>query len=41
MKGVIVEKVGAEPKVVDSLDRPKPGSDQVLVKSLWTAMNPV
>lgn len=41
MKGAIVEKAGDEPKVVDDLPKPKPDKDQVLVKSLWTAINPV
>ena len=41
MKGVIFEKQGADPKVVDDLEKPKPGPDQILVKSLWTAINPV
>ncbi|ETI23023.1 hypothetical protein G647_04819 [Cladophialophora carrionii CBS 160.54] len=41
MKGVIFEKQGAEPKVVDDLEKPSPGPDQLLVKSIWTAMNPV
>jgi NADPH:quinone reductase-like Zn-dependent oxidoreductase len=41
MKGVVFEKQGAEPKVVDNLEKPKPGPDQILVKSLWAAINPV
>jgi hypothetical protein len=41
MKGVIFEKPGDTPKVVDYLEKPKPGPDQILVKSLWTAINPV
>jgi NADPH:quinone reductase-like Zn-dependent oxidoreductase len=41
MKGVIFEKAGAAPEVTDSLEKPKPGADQVLVKSLYTAINPV
>ena len=41
MKGVVFEKQGAEPKVVDNLEKPKPGPDQVLVKSLWTEIIPV
>lgn len=41
MKGVIFEKVGAEPQVVDSLDKPKPSPDQILVKSVYMAINPV
>ncbi|RMZ86088.1 hypothetical protein DV737_g101, partial [Chaetothyriales sp. CBS 132003] len=41
MKGVIVDKAGALPRVVDNLPKPKPAADQILVKSLWTAINPV
>ncbi|ERF72293.1 hypothetical protein EPUS_02180 [Endocarpon pusillum Z07020] len=41
MKGVIFEKAGAEPQVVDSLDKPKPSPDQILVKSIYMAINPV
>jgi NADPH:quinone reductase-like Zn-dependent oxidoreductase len=41
MKGVIFEQVGAEPKVVDTLPKPKPSADQILVKSIYTAINPV
>lgn len=41
MKGVIFENAGAEPKVVDNLEKPKPSPDQILVKSLYTAINPV
>lgn len=41
MKGVIFETAGAVPKVVDNLPVPEPSTDQMLVKSLYTAMNPV
>jgi hypothetical protein len=41
MKGVIFESVGAQPKVVDNLEKPKPSPDQILVKSLCVAINPV
>ena len=41
MKGVIFESVGAAPKVVDNLPDLEPGPDQILVKSLYTAINPV
>jgi hypothetical protein len=41
MKGVIIEAPGSPYKVVDNLDTPKPASDQLLVKSIATAMNPV
>ena len=40
MKEVIIEQAGGDLKVVDG-ERPSPDSSQVLVKSLWTAMNPV
>jgi NADPH:quinone reductase-like Zn-dependent oxidoreductase len=41
MKGTVFEKQGAAPVVIDSLEKPKPGPKQVLVKSLWAAINPV
>jgi NADPH:quinone reductase-like Zn-dependent oxidoreductase len=41
MKGVIFESAGAAPKVVDDLPVPEPSADQLLVKSLYTAINPV
>ena len=41
MKAVIITEVGAAPKVVDDLEKPTPADGQVLVKSLWTAINPV
>ncbi len=41
MKGVVFEKAGAEPQVVDSLDKPQPSPDQILVKSVYVAINPV
>ena len=41
MKGVIVEDAGAPWKVVDNLDVPTPAPDQILVKSIATAINPV
>lgn len=41
MKGVIVEKLGGDLKVVSDLEKPRPGADQLLVKSLIVAMNPV
>ena len=41
MKGVIVEAAGAQFKVVEDLEKPKPGHDQILVKSVTTAINPV
>ena len=41
MKGVVFSGIGAAPEVVDSLTKPTAGDEQVLVKSLWTAINPV
>lgn len=41
MKGVAVDKAGETFKVVDNLEKPEPGPDQILVKSLYTAINPV
>lgn len=41
MKGVIIEKAGAPAKVVDGLEVPVPAEDQVLVKSVYAALNPV
>ena len=41
MKGVICEKQGGQLKLVDDVEKPKPGPDQLLVKSLWLAMQPV
>jgi len=41
MKGAIVEKAGDPVKVVDNLEMPKPGDDQMLVKSIYAGLNPV
>jgi hypothetical protein len=41
MKGVLLEKVDGTFEVVNTLEKPKPDKDQVLVKSLVTAINPV
>lgn len=41
MKGVIVENAGAPYKVVEDLEKPSPNADQILVKSIYTAINPV
>ena len=40
MKGAAAEKQGAELKVTD-VPEPKLGDDQILVKSIYTAVNPV
>lgn len=41
MQGVAVDKPGASAVVVDGLEKPEPADGQVLVKSIYTAMNPV
>ena len=41
MKGVIVEAVGSPYQVVENLKTPDPTDDQILVKSIATAINPV
>lgn len=41
MKGVILKAAGAEFEVVNDIEKPKPGPDQLLVKSIATAINPV
>ncbi|KAK2793736.1 hypothetical protein FQN52_000688 [Onygenales sp. PD_12] len=40
MKGIICEKVGDPWKIVDNLDVPEPSPDQILVKSIYMAINP-
>ena len=41
MRGAVYESAGTPAKAVDNLPVPKPGPDQVLVKPLWLAINPV
>ncbi|KAE8446201.1 hypothetical protein EG329_012426 [Mollisiaceae sp. DMI_Dod_QoI] len=41
MRGILVEKIGGEYSIVDTLEKPKPSATQVLVKSLVTGINPV
>ena len=41
MKGVVVEGVGSPYKVVEDLKIPEPDTDQILVKSIAAAINPV
>ena len=41
MKGVSLKTAGAAFEVVDRIEKPKPGPDQILVKSIATAINPV
>ena len=40
MKEVVFPQQGAEP-VLSETEKPSPGADQILVKSLWMAINPV
>lgn len=41
MKGVVVEGVGSPYKYVGDLKVPEPDTDQILVKSIAAATNPV
>lgn len=41
MKGVVVKEIGGPAVVVDDLEIPEPDEGQVLVKSLYAALNPV
>jgi NADPH:quinone reductase-like Zn-dependent oxidoreductase len=41
MKGITVASAGAEWKLVEDLVVPEPADDQILVKSVYTAINPV
>lgn len=41
MKGIAVSKAGDAPRVVDTLKKPQPADGQILVKSLYTSMNPM
>jgi NADPH:quinone reductase-like Zn-dependent oxidoreductase len=41
MKGILVASPGAEWKVVEDLPLSEPADDQILVKSVYTAVNPV
>ena len=41
MKGILLDKVGGEYHLEDTIEKPTPGRKQVLVKSLVTAINPV
>lgn len=41
MKAVVVEKQGAAPDVRADLEVPEPGEGQVLVRTVYTAVNPV
>jgi NADPH:quinone reductase-like Zn-dependent oxidoreductase len=41
MRAVLVEKAGGEYTLVDTVEKPSPGKNQILVKSLVTGLNPV
>lgn len=41
MKGLLVERPGGEIKIVDDLQKPSPDQEQLLVKPIYVAMNPV
>jgi hypothetical protein len=41
MKGLTLAKPGAPYVLVSDLEKPTPGPKQVLVKSLYTGINPV
>jgi len=41
MKGVAFDKIGAAPAILDNLETPEPADDQILIKSIYTAINPV
>jgi NADPH-dependent curcumin reductase CurA len=41
MKAVIVKEVNGAATVVDDVDVPEPADNQILCKSIYTALNPV
>ncbi|OBT70025.1 hypothetical protein VE03_00458 [Pseudogymnoascus sp. 23342-1-I1] len=41
MQGILLDKVGGDFHLVDTLEKPTPGRNLILVKSLVTAINPV
>ncbi|KAI9807806.1 MAG: hypothetical protein M1825_005111 [Sarcosagium campestre] len=41
MRGVIVSKPGAPMVIAENLEKPTPGPNQILVRSIFTAINPV
>lgn len=41
MKGIIVEHKEASLQVTDDLELPAPSKNQILIKSIYTAINPV
>jgi hypothetical protein len=40
-RGVAVKAVNAPWEIVSDIDIPEPSSTQILLKSIWTAVNPV
>lgn len=41
MKAITLSEVGAAPKISDNIEIPEPGEGEILVKVLYTAINPV
>ncbi|TID16188.1 GroES-like protein [Venturia nashicola] len=41
MKGVAFDKIGASPTILDGIETSEPADGQILVKSIYTAINPV
>jgi NADPH:quinone reductase-like Zn-dependent oxidoreductase len=41
MKGILLSKAGGDYALVDTIEKPKPGKNQILVKSLVAGLNPV
>jgi NADPH-dependent curcumin reductase CurA len=41
MKGIIAEHKEAPLQVTDDLELPEPSANQILIKSIYTAINPV
>lgn len=41
MKGIIAEHKEAPLQVTDGLELPEPSANQILIKSIYTAINPV
>jgi len=40
MKGVLLETASSDYAIVDNLEKPTPGKNQILVKSLVAGLNP-
>jgi hypothetical protein len=41
MKGILLETASSDYALVDNIEKPGPGQNQILVKSLVTGLNPV